>query len=123
MVGHRLSQYQSPVGEKVRRERLWTSAGETPARPGKNLTHRHLEVIVAAPLLDSTRFPLQTNASIRSEWKLPRRDSKWPEDITIDIHAARRKDYDLTHKSESDITDSDYERAFRSIPTSLACRA
>src|SRR5215831_7166024 len=49
MVGHRLSQYQSPVGEKVRRERLWTSAGETPARPGKNLTHRHREAIVAAP--------------------------------------------------------------------------
>jgi len=36
---------------------------------------------------------------------------------TIDIHAARRKDYDLTHKSDSDITDPDYERAFRSIPT------
>ena len=67
--------------------------------------------------------PLQTNASMRSEGKLPRRDSKSPEDITIDIHAARRKDYDLTYKSESDITESDYERAFRSIPTSLACRA
>jgi len=70
LFGHQVNGAERPIdGEKVRRERRWTSAGETPARElVRSTTTLLLPLRVLITVTFSTSSPVYANSFIHLLW-------------------------------------------------------